>query len=55
MEKMVSVETIPRMGGDGIKDNGRGSELKYNIFVRTFVNATMYPYPVQKKKGSHEV
>jgi hypothetical protein len=30
--------------GEGrIKENGGGGEFKYNIFVRTFINATMYP------------
>jgi hypothetical protein len=29
--KMISVETIPGMGG-GIKENGGGSEFKYYIF-----------------------
>jgi hypothetical protein len=30
--KMRPVETIPRMGGRKIKDNGEGSEFKYDIF-----------------------
>jgi hypothetical protein len=28
--KMISVEIIPGMGG--VKENGRGSEFKYDIF-----------------------
>jgi hypothetical protein len=35
---MIPVETIPGMGG----------RYKYDIFVKTFVNATMYPHPVQQ-------
>jgi hypothetical protein len=32
-----------------MKENvGRG-ELKYGVFyIKTFINATMYPYPAQK-------
>jgi hypothetical protein len=29
---MRSVETIPGMGGGGIKENGGGGESKYDIF-----------------------
>jgi hypothetical protein len=29
---MISVETIPGMRRGGIKENGRGDELKYDIF-----------------------
>jgi hypothetical protein len=35
-----------------IKENGGGGKFKYdivNIIVRTFVNATMYPYLAQHK------
>jgi hypothetical protein len=31
-EKMIDVETIPRMGEEGIKDNDGGDEFKYDIF-----------------------
>jgi hypothetical protein len=32
-EKMISVETVPRMGGwMEMKDNGGGGEFKYEIF-----------------------
>jgi hypothetical protein len=30
--KMRPVETIPGMGGGGIKDNDEGSEFNYEIF-----------------------
>jgi hypothetical protein len=41
---MRFAETIPGMGGRGIKGNDGGGELKYIwCIVRTFVNATMYP------------
>jgi hypothetical protein len=30
--KMIPVETIPGMRGDGIKENGGGGKFKYNIF-----------------------
>jgi hypothetical protein len=30
--KMIPVETIPRIGGKGIKESGGGDEFKYNIF-----------------------
>jgi hypothetical protein len=35
-----------------IKENDGGSEFKYDVWyiVRTFVNATMYPYPAQQLK-----
>jgi hypothetical protein len=29
---MRPFETIPRMGGDGIKENDGGSEFNYDIF-----------------------
>jgi hypothetical protein len=29
--KMIPVETVPGMGGGGIKENGRGGEFKYDI------------------------
>jgi hypothetical protein len=41
---MRAVETIPGMEGEGIKENDEGVNLSmiYLIYVRTFVNATMY-------------
>jgi hypothetical protein len=39
---MIPVETIPIIGSRGIGEHHRRGELKYNIFVRSFVNATMY-------------
>jgi hypothetical protein len=30
---MISVETSLGMGGGGMKENGRGDEFKYNIFI----------------------
>jgi hypothetical protein len=30
--KMRPVETIPGMGGQGIKENNGGSEIKYDIW-----------------------
>jgi hypothetical protein len=30
--KMISVETIPGMGMEGMKENGGGGEFKYDIF-----------------------
>jgi hypothetical protein len=30
--KMVSAETIPEMGGGGLKENSGGGESKYGIF-----------------------
>jgi hypothetical protein len=29
---MIPVETIPGMGKEGIKQNGRGGKFKYDIF-----------------------
>jgi hypothetical protein len=29
--KMRHVETVPGMGGEGIKENGRGGEFNYDI------------------------
>jgi hypothetical protein len=37
--KMRPVETVSGMGGGGIKENGRGVNLRYS--VQTFVNVTM--------------
>jgi hypothetical protein len=37
MEKMISVDTIPGMRVRRIKENG-------GYIIKTFVNATMYPY-----------
>jgi hypothetical protein len=31
-EKLMSVETVPGMEEGGIRDNGRGGDLKYDIF-----------------------
>jgi hypothetical protein len=33
--KMTPVETIPRIGGGGIKETGGGGEFKYDIFDTT--------------------
>jgi hypothetical protein len=44
---MIPVETIPGMGRGEIKQNGGGGEFKYDIFVRSFINATMFPHPAQ--------
>jgi hypothetical protein len=44
--KNETVETIPGMGEEGIKESsgeGVNSSMIYLICVRTFVNATMYP------------
>jgi hypothetical protein len=30
--KIIPVETMPRMGGEVIKENGGGGEFKYDIF-----------------------
>jgi hypothetical protein len=49
--KVILIETIPGMGGGGIKEKGGGSEFKYDIFdIRTFINATMYSHPAQQYK-----
>jgi hypothetical protein len=29
---MIPVETVPRMGGGEIKENGGGGEIKYDTF-----------------------
>jgi hypothetical protein len=47
--KMIPVETVSGIGGEGIKENGGGDEFKYDMF-ETFVNATMYPHPAQQRK-----
>jgi hypothetical protein len=39
---MRPVETIPGMRGEGRKGNGGGGEFNTDIFVRAFVNVTMY-------------
>jgi hypothetical protein len=31
-EKMILVETVPGIGGRGMKERGRGDEFKYDIF-----------------------
>jgi hypothetical protein len=43
--KMIPVETIPVMGSEKMKEEGRGC-IWYT--VRTFANATMYPQPAQQ-------
>jgi hypothetical protein len=32
MEKMMPVETVPRMGQEAVKENDGGDEFKYDIF-----------------------
>jgi hypothetical protein len=44
---MIPVETS-RNGGKEIKGNGKGVEFKYDILLRTFVYATMYPHPAKQ-------
>jgi hypothetical protein len=49
---MRPVETVPGMGRRGIRENDGGGKFNYDIWytwyiVRTFINATMYPYPTQ--------
>jgi hypothetical protein len=48
--KMILVETIPEIGGGEIMESSREGEFKHDIveilYVRTFVNTTMYPHPV---------
>jgi hypothetical protein len=39
--KMRPIETLPGIGGGGIKENDGGDEFKYDI--RTFINVIMYP------------
>jgi hypothetical protein len=47
--KMVSVETIPGMGGGGIKRavKGANSSVIYMVHSKNFVNPTVYPHPAQ--------
>jgi hypothetical protein len=51
---MIPVETIPGIGRG--RDKGEwdgGCQFKYNMFdmlLRTFVNATIYPLPTQQLK-----
>jgi hypothetical protein len=47
--KMRPVETIPSMGGRGIKENNSGREFNYDIF-KIFVNVIMYPQYNNKKE-----
>jgi hypothetical protein len=48
---MIPVETIPGMGGEGIKENDGGGKFNYDWYiVRTFVNVTIYPQHNNKKK-----
>jgi hypothetical protein len=46
--KIRLVETISGMCGWGDKAEWWKGDFKYDIFIRTFVNATMYPYPTQQ-------
>jgi hypothetical protein len=49
--KMIPVEIILRMEEGGLKENGGGGIFNYDmfdIFLRTFVNAMMYPHPAQQ-------
>jgi hypothetical protein len=51
---MRSVETMPGMGERKIKENDKGSEFKYILYiVRTFVNATMYPTQQNSTKNEY--
>jgi hypothetical protein len=43
--KMISVETVPEMGGRKMKWEIQAWNIWY--IVRTFVNATMYSHPIQ--------
>jgi hypothetical protein len=52
-KEMRPVETIPGMGGGGIKENDGGSEFNWYI-VRTFVNVTIYPQHNNTKKTRNE-
>jgi hypothetical protein len=49
---MRPVETIPRIGRGGIKENDRGgdSTMVYFIYCKNFVNATMYSQHNNLKK-----
>jgi hypothetical protein len=50
MEKRDLLKLFQQWSGRGIKENSGGGEFKYDIFdIRTFVNATMYPYPDNNK------
>jgi hypothetical protein len=44
--KMIPVETILGMGVRWVKENGVGvnSSVIHLLWLRTFVNATMYPH-----------
>jgi hypothetical protein len=48
--KMRTPESIPGMVGAGIKENvgGVNSTMIYLYILRTFVNATMCPHPLQQ-------
>jgi hypothetical protein len=51
--KMIPVETVPAFrgrGDEGEQWKGWMQVLYYWCIVRTFVNATMYPYPAQQRK-----
>jgi hypothetical protein len=44
--KMIPVETVPGIGGVGVKDSSGRGEFEYDYIwyiVKTFVNDTMYP------------
>jgi hypothetical protein len=40
--------TEKKMGEMGIKENDGRGEFKHDIFVRAFVNATIYPHPAKQ-------
>jgi hypothetical protein len=46
--KMRPVETVLGMGEEWIKKNDVGGEFKYDILLRTFVNACHNVPPVQQ-------
>jgi hypothetical protein len=46
--KMIPVETVPKMGGRRVKESSGGGEFKYDTFVITFINATVYLPPAQQ-------
>jgi hypothetical protein len=50
--KMIPIETIPGIGG-GIKENGGGSEFKYDIFSIEFCKCHNVPPPSTTKKKEY--
>jgi hypothetical protein len=49
---MIPVETVPGIGGGGMKDSSGGGEFKiWYIWyiVKTFVNTTVYPTQYNNK------